>query len=54
MMNTLETGKDEVVKHQQTRNGDQVEYVTWWEASYKDILFNFTGIVVGIFIRTYV
>ena len=47
IMNTLETDKGETVKHQQTRKGDQVEYVTWWEASYKDILFNSVGIIIG-------
>ena len=47
IMNTLETSTGAPVKHQQTRKGDKVEYVTWWEASYKDILFNSVGIIVG-------
>jgi len=47
IMNTLETSAGDPVKHQQTRKGDKVEYVTWWEASYKDILFNSVGIIVG-------
>ena len=51
IMNTLETDKGEQVKHQQTRKGDQVEYVTWWEASYKDILFNSVGIIIGRTLR---
>ena len=50
-MNTLETDKGETVKHQQTRKGNTVEYVTWWEASYKDILFNSVGIIVGRTLR---
>jgi hypothetical protein len=51
IMNTMETKKGENVKHQQTRKGDKVEYVTWWEASYKDVLFNSVGIVVGRTLR---
>ena len=51
IMNTLETAKGEKVKHQQTRKGDKIEYVTWWEASYKDILFNSVGIIVGSTLR---
>jgi len=51
IMNTIETEKGHEVKHQQTRKGDKVEYVTWWEASYKDILFNSTGIIVGRTLR---
>ena len=51
IMNTIETEKGQEVKHQQTRKGDKVEYVTWWEASYKDILFNSVGIIVGRTLR---
>ena len=51
IMNTLETEKGQEVKHQQTRKKDKVEYVTWWEASYKDILFNSVGIIVGRTLR---
>jgi hypothetical protein len=41
----------EEVRHQTTRNGDKVEYVTWWTASYKDVLFNTAGILVGRLMR---
>ena len=51
IMNTLETDDGEEVKHQRTRKGDKVEYVNWWEASYKDILFNSVGIIVGRTLR---
>ena len=51
IMNTLETNEGEEVKHQQTRKGSKVEYVNWWEASYKDILFNSVGIIVGRTLR---
>jgi len=53
IMNTMETKKGDVVKHQSTRNGssNNVEYVTWWAASNKDILFNTIGIVLGRVIK---
>ena len=51
VINTLEAKTGDKIKHQRTRKGDKVEYVTWWEASYKDILFNSVGIVVGRIFR---
>ena len=55
IMNTLETGQGQEVKHQRTRMKDtKLEYVTWWEASYKDILFNSVGIVVGRTLRGFI
>ena len=52
IINIFETKKGEIVKHQQTRNGDNIEYVTWWSGSYKDILFNLGGIIFGRIIKT--
>ena len=54
IINMLVTDKGKHVKHQQTRMGGRVEYVTWWAASYKDVLFNLAGIITGRMIRTYI
>jgi len=52
IINILETKKGDIIKHQQTRSGNNIEYVTWWAGSSKDILFNLCGIIFGRIIRT--
>ena len=52
-INWLETRKGEEIKHQTTRGESGVEYVTWWAASKKDILFNGVGLLAGYYARPY-
>ena len=53
IINWLETRKGEEVKHQTTRGENGLEYVTWWSASKKDILFNGAGLLAGYYARPF-
>ena len=53
IMKVITTKKNKKIKSKRVRIDDNtVEYTTYWDSSFKDIIFNSTGVLCGIFLRS--
>ena len=53
IMKIITTKKGKKIKSKRVRiDDDTVEYTTYWDSSFKDIIFNSAGVICGVFLRS--